>query len=159
MQGNPSRRAVLRAMLSTAASMGLGMALPGCGTIFYPERKGQPAGRLDWKVVALDTVGLIFFFIPGVIAFAVDFNNGTIYLPPDECADKDHRQRHGGLVSVPLNEKRPTLTDVERTVSRETARDIRLVAGKYRSQPMQDVGEFEGLRITEQLTIEKTPES
>ena len=29
----------------------------------------------------LDAVGLLFFFVPGVIAFAVDFSNGTIYLP------------------------------------------------------------------------------
>ena len=58
------------------------LATVGCGTILYPERKNQSAGRLDWGVVALDAVGLLFFLVPGVIAFAVDFNNGTIYLPP-----------------------------------------------------------------------------
>ena len=29
----------------------------------------------------LDALGLFVWFIPGVIAFAVDFSNGTIYLP------------------------------------------------------------------------------
>src|SRR4030067_3820528 len=53
----------------------------GCGTIMYPERRGQKAGKIDVAVAALDAVGLLFFIIPGVIAFAVDFNNGTIYLP------------------------------------------------------------------------------
>jgi HAMP domain-containing protein len=53
----------------------------GCGTILYPERKGQRSGEIDVGVAVLDAIGLLFFIIPGVIAFAVDFNNGTIYLP------------------------------------------------------------------------------
>ena len=32
-------------------------------------------------MAVLDGIGLLFFIIPGVIAFAVDFSNGTIYLP------------------------------------------------------------------------------
>jgi len=53
----------------------------GCGTILYPERKGQLSGRIDPSIAVLDGLGLLLFLIPGVIAFAVDFNNGTIYLP------------------------------------------------------------------------------
>lgn len=56
-------------------------SLTGCGTIIHPERKGQMNGRLDSSIVLLDAIGLLFFFVPGVIAFAVDFSNGTIYLP------------------------------------------------------------------------------
>lgn len=52
-----------------------------CGTILYPERVGQTRGALDYKVVALDTIGLLLFVVPGAIAFAVDFYNGTIFLP------------------------------------------------------------------------------
>ncbi|AEY01578.1 hypothetical protein GU3_09110 [Oceanimonas sp. GK1] len=55
--------------------------LAACGTIFYPERKGQKSGRIDPVVAIADGVGLLFFLVPGVIAFAVDFSNGTIYLP------------------------------------------------------------------------------
>ncbi len=54
----------------------------GCGTIIYPERRGQPAGKLDTDIVILDAVGLLIFLVPGVIAFAVDFSTGAIYLPP-----------------------------------------------------------------------------
>ena len=54
----------------------------GCGTILYPERRGQPAGKLDTDIVILDAVGLLIFLVPGVIAFAVDFSTGAIYLPP-----------------------------------------------------------------------------
>lgn len=53
----------------------------GCGTLMYPERKGQRSGHIDAGVAVLDGIGLLFFLIPGVIAYAVDFNNGTIYLP------------------------------------------------------------------------------
>lgn len=54
-----------------------------CGTVLYPERKGQRSGQLDVGVVLLDAIGLLFFIIPGVICFAVDFSNGTIYFPPE----------------------------------------------------------------------------
>lgn len=55
--------------------------LLGCGTILYPERRGQPAGKYDTDIVILDAVGLLFFIVPGVVAFGVDFSTGAIYLP------------------------------------------------------------------------------
>ena len=57
------------------------MQLMGCGTLMYPERRGQRGGSMDAGVAILDGIGLLFGIIPGVIAFAVDFSNGTIYLP------------------------------------------------------------------------------
>lgn len=57
-------------------------ASSGCGTLLHPERRGQPhSHQIDWKVAALDGLGLILFFVPGVVAFAVDFYTGAIYLP------------------------------------------------------------------------------
>jgi hypothetical protein len=53
----------------------------GCGAIFYPERRGQKGGRIDAGVAVLDGIGLLFFILPGVIAFAVDFGTGAIYIP------------------------------------------------------------------------------
>jgi len=70
-------RGGLRLVLLTV----LALQTAGCGTILHPERRGQRGGRLDVGVVLLDAIGLLFFVIPGVIAFAVDFSNGTIYLP------------------------------------------------------------------------------
>lgn len=55
--------------------------IAACGTIIYPERRGQAGGRIDPAIAILDGIGLLFFIIPGVIAFAVDFSNGSIYLP------------------------------------------------------------------------------
>lgn len=55
--------------------------LTACGTLLYPERRGQTNGQIDVGVVALDAIGLLFFFVPGVVAFGVDFITGAIYLP------------------------------------------------------------------------------
>src|SRR5436305_11913731 len=61
--------------------------LSSCGTVLYPERRGQPAGRLGVGVVVLDGLGLLLFLVPGVVAFAVDFATGAIYLPPEYALD------------------------------------------------------------------------
>ncbi|NYS61486.1 hypothetical protein [Vreelandella salicampi] len=65
------------------------VALSGCGTLFYPERKGQMSGNVDPVVAIANGVGLLFFIVPGVIAYAVDFSNGTIYLPSHDSASLD----------------------------------------------------------------------
>ena len=59
----------------------LAASVSGCGTILHPERKGQVDGKIDPGIAILDGLGLLLFLVPGVIAFAVDFSNGTIYLP------------------------------------------------------------------------------
>ena len=58
----------------------------GCGTLLYRERIGQPRGRLDASVVLLDSIALVYFVVPGLIAFAVDFATGAIYLPAEKAA-------------------------------------------------------------------------
>lgn len=55
--------------------------LSACGTIFYPERRGQLAGEIDAGVAILNGIGLLFYIVPGLIAFGVDFATGAIYLP------------------------------------------------------------------------------
>jgi hypothetical protein len=57
--------------------------------MFYPERKGQMSGDVDPVVAIANGVGLLFFIVPGVIAYAVDFSNGTIYLPSASSASVD----------------------------------------------------------------------
>ncbi|KAA5541767.1 hypothetical protein FYK55_16265 [Roseiconus nitratireducens] len=75
-----------RTLLCRMACWGIGsgaVAFTGCGSILYSERIHRPHSRdLDWKVAALNGLGLTLFFVPGVIAFVVDFYTGAIYLPP-----------------------------------------------------------------------------
>lgn len=72
-----------RHLLAIAAAV----PLASCGTILHPERKGQVDGRIDPSIAILNGIGLLLFLVPGVIAFAVDFSNGTIYLPGTQTSD------------------------------------------------------------------------
>jgi len=74
----PIRTRILGGLLTVA----LTAQLSACGSLFFPERRGQIEGRIDYRVAALDAIGLILI-IPGLIAFAVDLTTGAIYLPPD----------------------------------------------------------------------------
>jgi hypothetical protein len=67
--------------LRSVLVLALSFPAASCGTLMHPDREGQRGGRLDVGVVLLDGIGLFFFIIPGIIAYAVDFSNGTIYLP------------------------------------------------------------------------------
>lgn len=67
--------------LAASCLLTLVLNLTACGYFLYPERKGQSGGRVDPVVVILDGAGLLFGLLPGIVAFAVDFTNGTIYLP------------------------------------------------------------------------------
>lgn len=53
-----------------------------CGTLMFRERQGQVRGNVDPNILVLDGVGLLFFVVPGLVAFAIDFWTGAIYLPP-----------------------------------------------------------------------------
>ncbi|HSC85301.1 MAG TPA: polyribonucleotide nucleotidyltransferase [Pseudomonas sp.] len=58
--------------------------LSACGTLFFPDRRGQIEGQIDPLVAGLDAIGILFYVIPGLIAFGVDFATGAIYLPNDQ---------------------------------------------------------------------------
>jgi hypothetical protein len=95
--------------------------LAGCGTLMYPERRGQRGGRIDAGVAVLDGIGLLFFIIPGVIAYAVDFSNGTIYLPGTTSSldVKDIKQ-------VKFDSKHYSAATIEKIIKRETGHVIKL---------------------------------
>ncbi|MFC3608715.1 polyribonucleotide nucleotidyltransferase [Stutzerimonas tarimensis] len=68
-------------LVSAVLAASLLAQLAGCGTLFYPDRRGQIDGRIDPAVAALNAVGLLFYLVPGLVAFAIDFTTGAIYLP------------------------------------------------------------------------------
>jgi hypothetical protein len=94
--------------------------LSGCGLILYPERENQArTGRIDPTVAILDGVGCLLFLIPGLVAFAVDFHEGTIYLPPGEHASGEWRPV--AMAGTPL-----TPEAIERTVREQTGAEVSL---------------------------------
>lgn len=80
--------------------------LTACGTILHPERKGQRGGQIDPAIAIFDGIGLLFFFIPGVIAFGVDFYNGTIYLPGGRHSRLSEEELQRVTPNGKLDEKR-----------------------------------------------------
>ncbi|MNM91598.1 hypothetical protein D3C81_1039010 [compost metagenome] len=63
--------------------------LTACGTIFYPDRRGQIGGKIDPVVAAMDAIGILFYVIPGLIAFGIDFATGAIYYSGGRSAQVD----------------------------------------------------------------------
>ena len=56
--------------------------IAGCGTIFYPERRGQTIhGGIDPLIAITDSAWFLAYVIPGFIAWGVDLYTGAIYLP------------------------------------------------------------------------------
>ena len=71
----------LAVVICLIVAIALIIQLAGCGTIIYPERRGQTSGQIDVGIAILDACWLIVFIIPGLVAFGVDFTTGGIYLP------------------------------------------------------------------------------
>ena len=122
--------------------------LVGCGTILYPERKGQKAGRIDMGVAILDGIGLLFFLIPGVIAFAVDFNNGTIYLPGTARGSLDIKN----IKQVKFDPKHSSVASVEKMIKDQTGYSIKLDQSNMRITKLksnEDIDEQFSLALPE----------
>lgn len=73
---------IFKKILNIFILVSLLLQISACGWILHPERSGQRGGRIDPGIAVLDGVGLLFFLVPGIVAFAVDFSTGCIYLPP-----------------------------------------------------------------------------
>lgn len=103
-----------------------------CGTILYPERRGQPAGRIDVGVAVLDGLGLLIFFIPGIIAFAVDFATGAIYLPPGSSRVVLHPPDFRDAKVVRAQAEALTRHGIEAVVEKEIGQKIDLLSPETR---------------------------
>lgn len=143
------RRQVLIGLLSSGGVVAGLSGLSGCGTLLHHERVGQPHSRdIDWKIAALDGLGLLLFFVPGVAAFAVDFYTGAIYLPSRRALGQHEgaRPATGSTAAVELErinvaEDRLTLKSVEEAVSTHLRQSISL--------------EDEGVRVSKLAQIDR----
>lgn len=107
-------------------------ALVGCGTVFHPERKGQMSGRIDPMVAIANGVGLLFFIVPGVVAYAVDFSNGTIYLPGT--------QDSASVDTLQMDENMDVQT-LERLLSEATGKSVILDSEMVRVEEVESLDE------------------
>jgi hypothetical protein len=115
------------------------MQLMGCGTLMYPERRGQRAGSLDAGVAVLDGIGLLFGIIPGVIAFAVDFSNGTIYLPGTaRLGSLDMKN----IKEVKFDPKHTSLASIERIIKDKTGCEVRFGQDNIRLSKLKSLDDM-----------------
>ncbi len=105
-----------------------------CGTILYPERRGQQGGRLDVGVVLLDAIGLLFFLLPGVIAFAVDFTTGTIYLPGTQTSLNDPQLET--MVAIQCDPHNMTPETIQQAIAQHTGQVVDLRDDRLLIQPL-----------------------
>ena len=136
------RLVISRRQLLASGILGGICASTGCGTILYPERRGQPEGTLDWGVVLLDGLGLLLFFVPGVIAFAVDFATGAIYLPSAEGQRLSAEGKPRRFETISLSRSQLSPPEIAQAVSRHTGTVVRLEEGKYQTARLRDLDEF-----------------
>ena len=112
--------------------------LAGCGTLMYPERRGQKGGRIDAGVAVLDGIGLLFFIIPGVIAYAVDFSKGTIYLPGTNRGSLDLKD----LKQVKFDPKHYTRATIEKIIKEETGYAVKLSQDNLKVSKLESIDEM-----------------
>ena len=112
----------------------------GCGTILYPERRNKNPGRLDVGVVLLDGIWLIFGIIPGLIAYAVDFSTGAIYIPEDKGRAGSDKKSYRIVRFDPNN---TTAHKLEAIISKETGQDFNFSDKRYTIVRANDKNELD----------------
>ena len=133
-----------RAVLSRRDFQGLAVgwiaaASAGCGTLMYPERRGQSrTGGIDWTIAGMDAIGLVFFLVPGVIAFAVDYYNGSLFLPAGSASTSGQRT----LRTVKLSGPHPSREEIAAAVQDATGKRLALDEGSFVTRRMETLAEF-----------------
>ena len=130
-----------RQFFGSSAATFLTVSTTGCGTLRYPERVGQARGGfddVDWTIAGMDSIGLVFFFVPGVIAFAVDYYNGTLFYPPG---------RYGSLQPAELNQValpvgKPSISMIQQTISDEIGQPVQLEKEKFVARKLSSIKQF-----------------
>ncbi len=111
----------MRRPVVLVATLILALQSVGCGTLIYPERRGQTGGQIDPGIAILDAAGLLVFVVPGLVAFGVDFVTGAIYLPGGKKASAEEPLRM--IILPPEDLNLPTL---EELVAEETGQPVDL---------------------------------
>jgi hypothetical protein len=137
------RRIFLKRLSASGLAGTLTAWLSSCGALIHPERVGQPRGQLDPAVVILDGLGLLLFLVPGLIAFAVDFGTGAIYLPPQYVGQRRTKTlNREGLVELQVDPDNLSRQQVESVVAEATGHTVRLTPGAYQAVKLESLSEM-----------------
>jgi hypothetical protein len=98
----------------------------GCGTIFYPERRGQTVhGGIDIVVAIADSAWFLAYIIPGFVAWGVDLYTGAVYLPTGKKRFANQPDSKDFVV-VKVDPKQLDQTMIEEIVSEHVGQKIDL---------------------------------
>lgn len=116
----------------------LTLQVASCGYFMYPERRGQRGSRIDPAVAILDGLGLLLFIVPGLIAFAVDFTSGTIYLPARKRA---HLQQPDfeKMLAIQIPRDKLNKRGIEQALEEQIGRPISLDSENLRVYELDDI--------------------
>ena len=108
----------------------------GCGTLFFSRRIGKRMSKtIDNRVFYTDCFLCLLGVIPGVVAFILDYDNGTIYYTEAELIPDDFNE---GALSPDKMKKIDggSMTDAEiaRRLSEATGRKIDLSQARFISR-------------------------
>ena len=100
----------------------------GCGTLFFSRRIGKRMSKtIDNRVFYTDCFLCLLGVIPGVVAFILDYDNGTIYYTEAELIPDDFNE---GALSPDKMKKidggSMTEAEIARRLSEATGRKIDL---------------------------------
>lgn len=123
----------------------------GCGVLLYPERQGQKGGKIDPAIAILDGLGLLLYVIPGLVAFAIDFHQGTIYLPGGRSSDANNPD---GLRAVKV-EGEMTEENIEATLRRELGQDVDVTGMNVQAMRIDknQLGLINGLALSPRVSV------
>ena len=101
--------------------------MTSCGTIIYPDRVYQETrGHIDPSIAILDGVGCLLFLIPGLVAFAVDFYTGAIYIPAGKKDGDQERSIFDKAEVYQHSDGKLTQQDIELIIGERTGTQIDL---------------------------------
>ncbi|MCA9070086.1 MAG: hypothetical protein KDA84_14235, partial [Planctomycetaceae bacterium] len=131
---------ILRRLVVSLVIVAIGVYSLGCGAILHPSRIGQERhGSIDPAICILDGLGLLLFFVPGAIAFAVDFGTGAIYLPPEGYGQLENESLDPSqceVIRVPPEEL--SREKLETVLSERTGKPVQLTPGSYNVERLNE---------------------
>lgn len=117
-------------LISGLVTVTLLSQLSACGTLFFPDRRGQIEGKVDPLVVVLDSIGILFYVVPGLIAFGIDFATGAIYLPDDRYSVAPDKLQEAIRANGSVDHAR-----LQQIIQQETGQQLPLTHPNLQEQP------------------------
>lgn len=88
------------------------LTLASCGTL-YKTTFVKNTGKLDYYIVFLDSLGLLVFVFPGIIALGVDYATGTLFLTEEQEKSRDYPMSPDQMRSLILYKENTDTTNIQ----------------------------------------------